>query len=87
MLIFIYFVAIGAIVGGMIETFFKDKSGELGTISSVIVGGIGGFVGGILLGIFGTTIFGEGFGFISTMFGSPIFALVLNLVVRIFKKR
>ncbi|MEK7723518.1 MAG: hypothetical protein AAB336_04150 [Acidobacteriota bacterium] len=86
MLILIYFVVIGVVVGVMTETFFKNKSGELGSILSAAVGGIGGFAGGMCLGIFGTSIFGEGYGDLSPMFGAPIFALVLNLLVQFFKK-
>lgn len=86
MLILIYFVAVGVIIGVMIETFFKNQRGELGSVLSAVVGGIGGFAGGMLLGMFGTTIFGAGFGDLAPMFGAPIFALVLNLLVRFFKK-
>lgn len=86
MLMLIYFVVIGVIVGVMIETFFKNKSGELGSILSIVVGGIGGLAGGMFLVFFGTKIFGEGFGDLSPMFSAPIFALVLNLLVRFFKK-
>ena len=86
MLILIYFVVIGVVIGVMTETFFKNRRGELGSMLSIVVGGIGGFVGGMCLGVFGTKIFGEGFGDLSPMFGAPIFALVLNLLVRLFKK-
>lgn len=86
MFIFSYFVVIGVVIGVMTETFFKNKPGELGSILSAVVGGIGGFIGGMCLGIFGTTIFGAGFGDLSPMFGAPIIALVLNLLVRLFKK-
>ena len=86
MLILIYFVAVGVIIGVMIETFFKNQRGELGSMLSAVVGAIGGFVGGIGLVMFGTQIFGAGFGDLSPMFGAPIFALVLNLLVRLFKK-
>ena len=86
MLILIYFVVIGVIIGVMIETFFKNQRGELGSMLSVVVGGIGGFVGGMFLVFFGTKIFGEGLGDLSPMFSAPIFALVLNLLVRFFKK-
>jgi uncharacterized membrane protein YeaQ/YmgE (transglycosylase-associated protein family) len=86
MLMLIYFVVVGVVIGVMTETFFKNKRGELGSMLSVVVGGIGGFAGGMFLGFFGTTIFGEGFGFISPMLGAPIFALGLNLLVRFFKK-
>jgi uncharacterized membrane protein YeaQ/YmgE (transglycosylase-associated protein family) len=86
MLVLIYFVAVGVVIGLMVETFFKNKAGELGSMLSVVVGGIGGFIGGMLLLSFGRTILGEGFGFISPMFGAPVLALVLNLLVRLFKK-
>jgi uncharacterized membrane protein YeaQ/YmgE (transglycosylase-associated protein family) len=86
MLMLIYFVVIGVIIGVMVESFFKNRSGELGSILSIAVGGIGGFVGGMFLVFFGRTIFGDGFGYISPMFSAPIFALVLNLLVRFFKK-
>ncbi|HRH46795.1 MAG TPA: hypothetical protein PKY82_34435 [Pyrinomonadaceae bacterium] len=86
MLILIYFVVVGVIIGVMTETFFKNQRGELGSVLSAVVGGIGGFIGGMCLGVFGTSIFGAGFGDLSPMFGAPIFALVLNLLVRFFKK-
>jgi uncharacterized membrane protein YeaQ/YmgE (transglycosylase-associated protein family) len=86
MLMLIYFVVIGVVIGLMVETFFKNQRGELGSMLSVIVGGIGGFIGGMLLSVFGIAIFGEGWGDLSPMFGAPIFALVLNLLVRVFKK-
>lgn len=86
MLILIYFVVVGVIIGVMTETFFKNQKGELGSVLSAVVGGIGGFIGGMLLVMFGTTIFGAGFGDLAPMFGAPIFALVLNLLVRFFKK-
>ena len=86
MLILIYFVVIGVVIGVMTETFFKNKRGELGSMLSAVVGGIGGFAGGMCLGFFGTTIFGAGLGDFSPMFGAPVFALVLNLLVRFFKK-
>ena len=82
----IYFVVIGVVIGLMVETFFKNKRGELGSMLSIVVGGIGGFIGGMLLVSFGTRIFGEGYGDLSPMFGAPIFAFVLNLLVRLFKK-
>lgn len=86
MLILIYFVAVGLIIGLMVETFFKNNRGELGSMMSAVVGAIGGFVGGMGLGMFGTQIFGAGLGDLAPMFGAPVFALVLNLLVRIFKK-
>lgn len=86
MLMLIYFLVIGVVIGLMVETFFKNKRGELGSMLSIVVGGIGGFVGGMLLLFFGRAIFGEGFGDLSPMFGAPILALVLNLLVRFFKK-
>lgn len=87
MFIFSYFVVIGVVIGVMTETFFKNKPGELGSILSAVVGGIGGFVGGMLLLFFGSRIFGEGFGdSLASMFGAPIFAFLLNLLVRFFKK-
>ncbi len=86
MLILIYFVVVGVVIGLMVETFFKNKRGELGSMLSMILGGIGGFVGGMSLGMFGTQIFGAGLGDLSPMFGAPIVALGLNLLVRVFKK-
>jgi len=86
MLILIYFVVVGVVIGLMLETFFKHKSGELGSMLSMILGGIGGFVGGMSLAFFGTQIFGEGLGDLSPLVGAPILALVLNLLVRFFKK-
>ena len=86
MFILIYFVVVGVIIGLMVETFFKNKAGELGSMLSIVIGGIGGFVGGMVMVAFGTRIFGEGFGDLAPMFGAPILALVLNLLVRLFKK-
>ncbi|MBX7169522.1 MAG: hypothetical protein K1X72_01120 [Pyrinomonadaceae bacterium] len=86
MLILIYFVAVGVVIGLMVENFFKNNRGELGSILSVVVGAIGGFVGGMGLVMFGNQIFDAGFDYVAPMFGAPVFALVLNLLVRLFKK-
>lgn len=86
MFILIYFVAVGVVIGVMVETFFKNKGGELGSVLSAVVGGIGSFVGGMLLLSFRRAIFGESWDALAPMFGAPILALVLNLLVRLFKK-
>lgn len=77
----IYFLLIGAAAGWLAGQFMKGKG--FGLVGNIVVGIIGALIGGWLLGTLGVSIGG---GLIGSLITATIGAVVLLVIVGLFKK-
>lgn len=74
-------VLVGAIAGWLAGLVVRGFG--FGLIGNIIVGIVGAFLGGWLFGVLGLSI---GVGIINTIFTAFIGAVVLLLIIRVFKR-
>ena len=81
---FITWIIVGAI-SGWLDSIIMGKNKEMGAIANIIVGIVGAFIGGFVLGLFGINGV-EGGNLIWSILVSLIGSVILLWIVNIFKK-
>lgn len=82
-------ISLGGILGwivlgglaGWIASMIKGKNAQMGIIANIVVGVIGAFIGGILLGLFfDVAQWGIWLSFLTAILGAVILLSIINLV-------
>lgn len=81
---FISWIIVGALAG-WIASMIMDKDAQMGALANIVVGIIGGFLGGWVLGLFGI---GGMSGFnITSIITAIVGAVILLAIVGVVKKK
>ncbi|AIJ34390.1 membrane protein [Corynebacterium imitans] len=78
---FIGWIIIGGLAG-WIGSKMQGRDAQMGIGLNIVVGVIGGFLGGWLLGLFGVDVAGGGliFSFLTCLLGAVVLLWIVNLV-------